>query len=415
MNILTPNHSYPCYILQDVSGLDNGSNFEINNDEYSLNQPSPPRQQSRPSATHSHLSAMTGMLSGLSSICADDDDNLREQLQALKAKLKEKDSQIETLRADLQAALAEASAEADAVLADEEVGVEEAAAAAEEEAPPSLPLFRGDPETGCIHDGTSSTDILLMAGINVQLLSEKVGLLRCTSFSYHCIFVSYHYSSLSLILQELKFPVKGLAQPIGMTKETFESFISDPSQFIRPFKGVPTAAVDELMREGVPLIKAELQHLFNRFYANQLLGKAYSTVSDPQEAMRMVLLKLRAGYIPSLICIEDFYNHKVTEVRIRQHNPRAVALIIPPLCNHTLKAFTFGCFHKPFRTFLMAHSFSFNSAGSANGSLYNNHAMTAAPLRPCPALQWTYTRDPCDSCFCIKATAFFKSSTLGSK
>ena len=331
MNILTPNHSYPCYILQDVSGLDDGSKFEINDDEYSLNRHalSPPRQQHRPSATHSHISAMTGMLSGLSSICADDDDNLREQLQALKAKLKEKDSQIETLRADLQAALAEASAEADAVLADEEVGVEEAAAAAEEEAPPSLPLFRGDPETGCIHDGTSSTDILLMAGINVQLLSEKVGLLRCTSFSYHCIFVSYHYSSLSLILQELKFPVKGLAQPIGMTKETFESFISDPSQFIRPFKGVPTAAVDELMREGVPLIKAELQHLFNRFYANQLLGKAYSTVSDPQEAMRMVLLKLRAGYIPSLICIEDFYNHKVTEVRIRQHNPRAVVGSVP--------------------------------------------------------------------------------------
>ena len=183
----TYNHTYPCYILQDVSGFDDGK-FD---DEYSLNRHalSPPRQQHRPSATHSHISAMTGMLSGLSSICADDDDNLREQLQALKAKLKEKDSQI----ADLQAALAEASAEADAVLADEEVGVEEeeeetGVEEEEEEAPPPpLPRYQGLAGTGCIHDGTSSADILLMAGINVQLLSEKVGLLRCTSFSYHCI------------------------------------------------------------------------------------------------------------------------------------------------------------------------------------------------------------------------------------
>ena len=171
--------------MQDVSGFDDGK-FD---DEYSLNRHalSPPRQQHRPSATHSHISALTGMLSGLSSICADDDDNLREQLQALKAKLKEKDSQI----ADLQAALAEASAEADAVLADEEVGVEEAAAAAEEEAPPSLPLFLGDPETGCIHDGTSSTEILSLAGINVELLSVRVGLYALYLSALYINFSSY--------------------------------------------------------------------------------------------------------------------------------------------------------------------------------------------------------------------------------
>ena len=216
MNILTPNHTYPCYILQDVSGLDDdGSNFERNNDEYSLSRhaPSPPRQQPRPSATPSHLSAMTGMMSGLSSIGANDDDvaNLLEQLQALKdqvkkkdALVKEKDSQIETLRADLQAALSEASAEADAVLADEEVGVEEAAAAAEEEAPPSLPLFLGDPETGCIHDGTSSTEILSLAGINVELLSVRVGLyalylsalyINFSSYILISIILPYHTSS----------------------------------------------------------------------------------------------------------------------------------------------------------------------------------------------------------------------------